>query len=261
MIIVKSPAEVLRMKKAGKFLGDILEQLRDQVRPGIMTKELDAWIDERIRAVGGIPSFLGYRGYPAATCISVNDEVVHGIPSSRRLEEGDIVGIDVGLYIDGFHADAARSFAVGDVDPRVQAMIDTAREAFFAGIANARAGKRVGDISHAVQTCVENAGCSVVRTLIGHGIGRNMHEAPDVPNFGSAGRGPRLSAGMALAVEPMINLGAPEVVQLDDGWTMVTEDGSPSAHYENTVVVQREGPPLILTEDCGCRVRGEMGFE
>lgn len=251
MITIKSSAEILRMQKAGRYLGEILDQLRDRVRPGIMTKELDAWIAGRIAAVGAKPSFLGYRGYPAATCISVNDEVVHGIPSERVLRDGDLVGVDVGLYLDGFHADAARSFGVGSVSPEVQKLMDTARAAFFAGVRQAVAGNRIGDISHAVQARVEQDGFSVVRSLIGHGIGREMHESPDVPNFGKAGHGPRLSAGMALAVEPMINLGGYGVEQLSDGWTIVTEDESPSAHYENTIVVRPEGLPLILTEDCG----------
>ena len=248
MIVVKGPKEIVRMQESGRILADILEELQDRVKPGIMTKEIDALIDRRIAKAGATPSFKGYQGFPAAACISVNEQVVHGIPDNRRLLPGDIVGVDIGACLHGYHADAARTYAVGAISDTAQRLIDTARAAFFAGIEQAQNGKRIGDIGHAVQATVESAGFSVVYALTGHGIGQDLHEDPSVPNFGRRGRGPRLTPGMALAIEPMINVSGPDVVQLEDGWTVVTRDGSLSAHYENTVVVREEGPPMVLTE-------------
>lgn len=248
MIPIKSARELAIMKESGALLARILADVEQQVRPGVTTGALNAWIEQRILDGGARPSFKGYRGYPAAACISVNDEVVHGIPSfDRTLSEGDIVGVDVGTCLHGYHADAARTFPVGEISDLAKRLIETARKSFFEGISHAVAGGRIGDIGNAVQAAVERDGFSVVRALTGHGIGGNMHEEPDIPNYGRAGKGPRLRAGMVLAVEPMVNAGEWEVRMLTDGWTIVTEDGSLSAHYENTIAVTEEGPPRIFT--------------
>lgn len=248
MIPIKSARELAFIKEAGALLGNILAAVEKQVSPGVTTGAINAWIEQRIAEGGARPSFKGYRGFPAAACISVNDEVVHGIPSyDRVLKEGDIVGIDVGACLHGYHADAARTFAVGEISDLARRLIESAKNSFFKGIARAVAGGRVGDIGNAVQSAVENDGFSVVRALTGHGIGGSVHEEPDIPNYGSAGKGPRLRAGMVLAVEPMVNAGGYGVKMLSDGWTIVTEDGSLSAHYENTIAVTEDGPPLILT--------------
>lgn len=248
MIPIKSARELALIKEAGKLLGDILEAVQTQVRPGATTGQLNDWIEQRIVQGGGRPSFKGYRGFPAAACVSVNEEVVHGIPSYQRvLKEGDIVGIDVGTCMHGYHADAARTYAVGEVSDLAKRLIESAKNGFFAGIARALANGRIGDIGYAVQCAVERDGFSVVRALTGHGIGGNVHEEPDIPNYGRPGKGPRLRAGMVLAVEPMVNAGTCEVHMLSDGWTIVTADASLSTHYENTIAVTEESEPVILT--------------
>ncbi|WP_324717005.1 type I methionyl aminopeptidase [Carboxydochorda subterranea] len=246
MIVIKRPDELRRMREAGRVVARVLLEIEKRVRPGVTTGELDRFAEEFIRAAGGEPSFKGYRGYPASICTSVNEEVVHGIPSGRRLEEGDIVSVDVGVLLDGFHGDAARTFAVGEVDPRTRRLLEVTERALEAGIATAREGNRISDIGHAVQRVVEGAGFSVVRDFVGHGIGRQMHEDPQVPNFGVPGRGPRLLRGMTIAIEPMVNAGAPDVTILEDHWTAVTVDGSRSAHFEHTVAISEDGP-VILT--------------
>lgn len=248
MIPVKSERELTLMERSGALLGRILKEVGSVIKPGVTTATVDAWIEKRIAEGGAQPSFKGYRGFPAAACISVNDEVVHGIPSPKRvLHEGDIVGIDVGVCLHGYHTDAARTFAVGAVSAEAKRLMEVTRQSFFEGVARAVAGARIGDIGHAVQTYVEKEGFSVVRALTGHGIGGNVHEEPDIPNYGREGKGPRIQPGMTLAVEPMVNAGGHDVRMLPDGWTIVTEDGSLSAHYENTIAITENGPPRILT--------------
>ncbi|WAM32443.1 type I methionyl aminopeptidase [Caldicellulosiruptor naganoensis] len=246
MITIKSEAELDSMRCAGKIVANVLKELEKIIRPGITTKELDEFAEEYIIKNGGIPSFKGLYGYPASICTSVNDEVVHGIPSMRRLESGDIISIDVGVCVDGLHADAARTFAVGEISETAKLLIKTTEESFFEGIKNAVAGKRVGDISNSIQRYVESRGFSVVRDLVGHGIGRKFHESPQVPNFGKAGVGIRLIKNMTLAIEPMVNEGTFRVYTAEDGWTVKTLDGKLSAHYENTIVIT-EGLPEIIT--------------
>ncbi|MGB3941903.1 MAG: type I methionyl aminopeptidase [Candidatus Manganitrophaceae bacterium] len=246
MIILKSTEEVAKIAKASRIVAESLEALRVYIKPGMTTKELDRFVDGQIRERGGIPAFKGYRNYPATLCISVNDEVVHGIPSNRVIKEGDIVGLDLGAIYEGFYGDAAVTVPVGEVTPDAMRLIEVARESLLAGIEQACEGKRLSDISHAVQSCVEKAGFSVVTDFVGHGIGRSLHEEPQIPNFGPPGRGPRLKEGMVLAIEPMVNMGKSTVRVLDDRWTAVTEDGSLSAHFEHTIAVTKEGP-VILT--------------
>ena len=234
------------MMEAGRITGEALLLAREHVREGVSTKELDTIIRTHIEKSGAKPSFLGYNGFPASACISVNDEVIHGIPSKNRiLREGDIVKIDVGAFYKGFHGDSARTIAVGNVSDEAKRLIEVTRQSFFDGVAAVKTGNRIGDVGNAIQSRVENAGFSVVKKYIGHGIGKALHEAPDVPNFGTAGRGVRLCAGMALAIEPMVNVGTSEVYELPDGWTVKTRDGSLSAHYENTIALTSEG--LIIT--------------
>lgn len=234
------------MMEAGRITGEALLLAREHVREGVSTKELDTIIRTHIEKSGAMPSFLGYNGFPASACISVNDEVIHGIPSKNRiLREGDIVKIDVGAFYKGFHGDSARTIAVGNVSDEAKRLIEVTRQSFFDGVAAVKTGNRIGDVGNAIQSRVENAGFSVVKKYIGHGIGKALHEAPDVPNFGTAGRGVRLCAGMALAIEPMVNVGTSEVYELPDGWTVKTRDGSLSAHYENTIALTSEG--VIIT--------------
>ena len=248
MIQVKNSAQLAAMKEAGRITGEALLVARDHVRPGISTKELDTVIRSYIEKCGAKPSFLGYAGFPGSACISINDEVIHGIPSKTRfLEEGDIVKIDVGAYINGFHGDSARTIPVGRVSKEAETLIKATRESFFAGVAKANAGNRIGDIGNAIEECVLGYGYSVVRRYIGHGVGHELHEQPDVPNYGTAGRGVRLCNGMTLAIEPMVNIGTHEVVEMNDGWTVKTADGSLSAHYENTIALTPDGV-IILTE-------------
>ncbi|BCS80856.1 type I methionyl aminopeptidase [Anaerocellum diazotrophicum] len=245
MITIKSEAELDSMRAAGRIVAMVLKELEKLIRPGITTKELDEFAEEYIIKNGGIPSFKGLYGYPASICTSVNDEVVHGIPGMRRLEDGDIISIDVGVCVDGLHADAARTFAVGKISETARFLIKVTEESFFEGIKNAVAGKRIGDISNSIQTYVESRGFSVVRDLVGHGIGRKFHESPQVPNFGKAGVGIRLIKNMTLAVEPMVNEGSYKVYTDKDGWTVKTIDGRLSAHYENTIIITESLPEII----------------
>ena len=246
MIPIKNDREISMMRRACKITAAARALAGDMVRPGVTTKEIDKAVHDFIVSQGATPSFLNYSGYPASACISVNQTVIHGIPDSRVLKEGDIVSIDVGAFWGGFHGDCAATFACGEVSPEAQKLIDVTKQSFFEGIKFARQGCRVSDIGSAVQTYVESNGFSVVRDFIGHGVGANLHEAPEVPNFGRPGRGPRLIKGMTIAVEPMVNMGAFGVRVLSDGWTTVTADGSLSAHYENTVLIT-DGEPEILT--------------
>jgi len=245
---VKSPQEIAIMRDAGVIVGQVLEMLREAAQPGVSTAELDKLAEGEIRKRKAVPAFLGYRGYSATLCASVNDEVVHGIPSpKRKLKAGDIIGLDLGCILKGFYADAAVTVPVGKVAKDVSDLIETTRESLYKGIEQMWPGKRVGDISHAVQSAVEIKGFSVVRAFVGHGVGRQLHESPAVPNYVKPGTGPRLVEGMVLAIEPMVNQGGPDVKILEDGWTAVTCDGSWSAHFEHSVAVTDQGPK-ILTE-------------
>ena len=247
MITVKSEADLIKMRVACKITGDTLKMIEDYVRPGVSTKELDEIIEDFIRKNGGTPNFKHLYGFPASACISVDDVVVHGIPSARKLVEGEIVSIDVGAAYGGFNGDAARTFAVGKISEEKQRLIDVTRQSFFEGIKHAKAGRRLGDMSHAIQSYVEANGFSVVRAMSGHGIGRRVHEDPNIPNFGAAGSGVLLKSVYTLAVEPMVNAGTFKVfIDNGDGWTCRTLDGMPSAHYENTILVTN-GQPEILT--------------
>ena len=247
MIQLKNSLQIKDMKEAGRITGEALLVAREHVREGISTYELDRLIREHIERSGAKPSFLGYGGFPASACISINDEVIHGIPSKKRiLQDGDIVKVDVGAFYRGFHGDAARTIPVGKVSAEALKLIEVTRNSFFDGVSALNVGGRIGDVGSAIQTTVEKNGFSVVKKYIGHGVGRELHESPDVPNFGTAGRGVRLCAGMTLAIEPMVNVGGPEVYELADGWTVKTRDGSLSAHYENTVALTSEGV-MILT--------------
>lgn len=245
MVYLRDRTEIEAIRAAAQIVGRTLRTLQAAVRPGITTRELDRLAEDYIRSQGGEPAFKGYRGFPATICPSVNDEVVHAIPGDVVLNEGDIVGLDVGVRKDGYYADAAITVPVGPIGPEVQRLLDVTRDSLMAGIAQARAGNRIGDISHAIQSHVEQHGLSVVRALVGHGIGREMHEEPQVPNYGPPARGPRLMAGQVIAIEPMVNIGGPEVVTRSDGWTVATRDGSLSAHFEHTVAVGAEGPEVL----------------
>lgn len=236
------------MREAGRITAQALVAAREKVKEGVSTYELDQVIRNTIERAGAKPSFLGYAGFPGSACISINDEVIHGIPSKTRiLQEGDIVKIDVGAYYKGFHGDSARTIPVGKVSEEANRLIEATEKSFWAGVANAKAGNRVGDIGNAIESCVKEYGYSVVRRYIGHGVGHELHEAPDVPNFGTAGRGVRLCNGMVIAVEPMVNVGTHDVKEMGDGWTVKTADGKLSAHYENTIAITAEGV-LVLTE-------------
>jgi len=247
VIVCRSAAELARMREAGRLVGEVLTELASKVAPGVTTAELDELAERRILSAGATPAFKGYHGYPATICTSVNDEVIHGIPSSRRvLAEGDIVSIDVGVSLGGYFGDSAITLPVGRVSEEAATLLRVTEEALYKAIERARPGGRVSDIGHAVQQHVEAYGFSVVREFVGHGIGQQMHEEPQVPNYGEAGRGPRLAEGMVLAIEPMVNAGKPAVKVLADGWTAVTKDGRLSAHFEHTVAVTA-GEPWILT--------------
>ena len=247
MIQVKNPDQIKAMREAGRITGEAILVAEEMIREGVTTKQIDEKIRQYIEKCGAKPSFLGYAGFPGSACISVNDEIIHGIPSAKRvLHEGDIVKIDVGAYIGGFHGDSANTFGVGRISEEAQRLIDVTRQSFEAAVKALEATNvRIGDIGNAIQTHVEKNGYSVVRQYIGHGIGRDLHEQPDVPNFGTAGRGLRLTRGMTIAIEPMVNAGSYEVRQCADGWTVVTLDGSLSAHYEHTVALTEEGPILL----------------
>lgn len=246
MIPIKSPREISLMRRAGRITAAARALAGKMVLPGVTTREIDQAVYRFIKSQGAVPSFLHYNGFPGSICISVNDQVIHGIPGNRRLREGDIVSIDVGACIDGFHGDCADTFPCGHVSEEAKHLIAVTRQSFYEGIAYAKPGNRVFDISHGVQTYVEQHGCSVVRDYVGHGVGAHLHEAPEVPNFGPPGRGVRLFPGMTLAVEPMVNAGDYKIRRLGDGWTVVTRDGSLSAHYENTILIT-EGEAEILT--------------
>lgn len=244
MITLKNPEQVAKMREAGHILEDVIEEVCAAVEPGVTTKHLSQLADRLIRKAGAVPSFLGYQGFPDALCTSVNQYVVHGIPNNHPLQEGSIVGLDIGLILDGWQSDMARTVPVGTIAPDVQRLIDVTKQCFFEALKVCRAGMRLGDIGHAVQAYAEGHGYSVVRPLCGHGIGRAMHEDPEVPNYGTPGRGFRLRPGMTIAIEPMINAGAHDVVM--DGWDVYTADGELSAHYENTVLITA-GEPEVLT--------------
>jgi len=252
-IEIKTPEQIAAMREAGLVVARTLRVLTDAVRPGITTADLDALAEAEIRAAGAIPSFKGYHGYPATICTSVNDEIVHGIPSPRRsLREGDIISIDCGAIVGGWHGDAAVTVGVGAISAGDAALLEACETALWHGLAQARAGGRLGDISHAVETSVARSGrYGVVEEYTGHGIGSAMHMDPPVPNYGRASRGPRLRPGMALAIEPMVMRGGPETIQLDDGWTVVTADGSRAAHFEHTVAITGDGPWVLTAEDGG----------
>lgn len=245
MIFLKSPEEIEKMARVGRIVAEVLGALKEVAAIGATTKEIEVFADERIRALGGVPAFKGYRGYPASVCTSVNEQVVHGIPSSRTLKDGDILSIDIGAYLDGFYGDSAITVPVGTVDRESADLIRVTEEALYLGIESAVEGNRLYDISAAIQRHVEENGFSVVRLFVGHGIGRELHEEPQVPNYGMPGRGPRLKRGMTLAIEPMVNAGNHEVIVLDDGWTAVTKDGKKSAHFEHTVVVTLDKPRIL----------------
>ncbi len=245
MIIRKSPAEIEKMAKAGLVLVATLDLLESSIRAGVSTAELDEIAERFIRSHGATPTFKGYRGFPASICASPNAMIVHGIPGPYRLEGGDIISVDVGVTLDGWVADAARTFPVGEIDPGARGLLEATVRSLHAGAAQCLPGKRVGDVSHAIQKEVEGAGLSVVRSLVGHGVGRNMHEDPQVPNYGRAGRGPLLEEGMVLAVEPMTTAGRPAVRIASDNWAIYTEDGSLAAHFEFTVAVTAEGPRVL----------------
>lgn len=251
MITIKSRTEIELMKKAGEITAIAHKLIEDAIRPGITTLELDRIAEEFILKNGAIPSFKGYQGipgapdYPASTCISVNNEVVHGIPGLRTLKDGDIVSIDIGVYCNGFHGDAARTHPVGNVSKEAMRLIEVTRQSFYEGIRHAGEGKRIIDISAAIQDYVEKNGYSIVREYVGHGIGEEMHELPQIPNYRTKERGPRLEKGMTLAIEPMVNKGRPGVKLLDNKWTVVTQDGSLSAHYENTIAITGSDPEIL----------------
>lgn len=235
------------MRESGQVTGKILRDLEDIIKPGVSTKDIDRFVEDTIKKNGMIPTFKGYGGFPASACVSINEEVVHGIPSKKRkLREGDIVSVDVGSTYKGYVSDAARTYAVGKVKPEAQRLIDAAKDSFFEGLKFCRVGYRLSDISHAIQEKVESEGFGVIRDFVGHGVGRKMHEEPQIPNYGKAGRGPRLAKGMVFAIEPMITEGTYEVETLFDNWTVVTLDGKMAAHYENTVVIT-DGEPELLT--------------
>ena len=247
MVIRKSKNEIEKMRASGQIVARVLKRLSEIVQPGITTRDLDAEAERLIRAAGAMPTFKGYNGYPASICASINDEVVHGIPSSRKLREGDIIGVDCGATYRGYVGDAAVTLAVGKISGELQKLMEVTRESLFQAIAKCRIGNRLGDVCHAVEAHVVPLGYSVVRNFCGHGIGRAMHEDPQVPNYGKPGTGPVLREGWVIAIEPMVNIGRHDVKVLSDGWTVITLDGRPSAHFEHTVAITADGPQ-ILTE-------------
>ena len=247
MIILKTSEEIELIFRAGQIVAECHKLLIQEIKPGMTTQALDALTETCIRDLGGIPAFKGYRNYPKSLCASINEEVVHGIPSGRVLKDGDIIGLDVGAIVEGFYGDGAVTVSIGEVKPSVHKLIQVTKEALQIGLERAVVGNRLSDISSAIQVYVEKHGFTVVRDFVGHGIGRQLHEEPQVPNYGKPGQGPRLKPGMALAIEPMVNMGGPGVRVLDDGWTAVTSDGSLSAHFEHTISIEPEGPPRVLT--------------
>ena len=247
MITLKSEHEIELMRRAGKITAAARALARDMVKPGVTTQQIDKAVYHFIKSQGATPSFLNYNGYPASVCVSVNDEIIHGIPGKRMLKEGDIVSVDVGAYIGGFHGDCAGTYPCGQVSDQALDLIRVTQQSCFEGVKFAGEGYRLSDISHAVQEYVESHGYSVVREYVGHGIGRRMHESPEVPNFGNPGHGPRLLRGMTIAVEPMVNAGSAAIRQMSDGWTVKTADGRNAAHYENTILIT-DGDPELLTD-------------
>jgi methionyl aminopeptidase len=245
MIIIKSPREIEQLKKSNTMVAEVFEKLKTMIAPGITTKELDQVAEEYILSKGAQPAFKGYRGFPATLCISINEEVVHGIPSQRRLKEGDIVSLDVGVNFVGYYGDAALTLPVGEVDPEAKKLLGVTEKALYIGIEKAKVGNRLFDISYAIQRWVESQGFSVVRDFVGHGIGKDLHEEPQVPNFGAPHQGPRLEKGMVFALEPMVNEGTFEVRVLPDGWTVVTADGKRSAHFEHTIAITDDGAEIL----------------
>jgi len=245
MINLRTKEEIEKLRRSNRLVAQALLKVREAIRPGVRTAELDRIAEETIRRGGGRPAFKGYRGYPANLCVSVNEEVVHGIPGPRRLEEGDIVSLDLGVLMDGYYGDAAITVPVGEVSEEAKKLIEVTEEALHKGIEKARVGNRLYDISHAIQSWVESFGFSVVRDFVGHGIGRQLHEEPQVPNFGPPNQGPRLMVGLVLAIEPMVNAGGWQVRVREDGWTVVTADGSLSAHFEHTIAITEDGPDIL----------------
>jgi methionyl aminopeptidase len=251
MIIYKTPQEIAAMRTSNQIVARILGELKALVRPGVKTRDLDAFAENRTREMGATPAFKGYRGYPASLCTSVNEEIIHGIPSSRVLKDGDIIGLDFGVLFEGFYGDAAVTVPVGEISPQTQRLIAVAETAFFKGIAQMKMGNRISDISHAIQVYVESKGFSVIRSFVGHGIGYSLHEEPQVPNFGPPGRGPKIKEGLTLAIEPMIAMGNWEEEVLGDGWTAVTKDKSLSAHFEHTVAMTAGGVEILSLDKAG----------
>jgi len=245
MIILKSKSEIEKMAMACHIVAEVLQDLVRVVRPGLTTLELDALAERSIHTRGGVPAFKGYRGFPNTLCVALNEQVVHGIPSKRRLRAGDIIGLDLGAKWEGYYGDAAVTVPVGQIPSNTECLLTTAREGLDVGIKEVSPGKHLSDVSHAIQRYAETRGYSVVRAFVGHGVGTALHEEPQVPNFGPPGRGPRLKAGMVLAIEPMVNIGGADVEILDDGWTVVTADGQLSAHFEHTVAITDEGPQIL----------------
>lgn len=245
MIIIKARDEIKKMRAACAIVAGALEAIREVVKPGVTTEELDRFAERYIRKSGGIPAFKGYMGYPKTLCASINEVVIHGIPSSRALKEGDIIGLDLGAVVDGYFGDAAVTLPVGEISEEVRKLVEVTEASLYKGIEQAVPGNRISDISNAVQTHAESFGYSVVRDYVGHGVGRHLHEDPQIPNFGPPGSGPKLKAGMTLAIEPMINMGVSQTVVLGDGWTAITLDRKPSAHFEHTVAVTDNGPEIL----------------
>ena len=245
MIILKSDRELAYMRDAGKIVAETLVELKDAVKPGVSTLELDKIAEKYITSCGAKPAFKGYHGFPSTICASVNEEVVHGIPGSRKLKNKDIISVDVGALINGYNSDSGKTFAVGVLETDIQKLLEVTEQSLLAGIEQAMVGNRLGDVSHAIGSCAESHGYGVVRDYVGHGIGRNMHEDPQIPNYGIPGRGPRLKSGMTLAIEPMINLGTHEVKTLSDGWTVVTKDNKPSAHFEHTIAITDDKTEIL----------------
>ena len=249
MIYIRSLEEVEKIRESNRIVAETLALLGNAIKAGISTLALDKLAEEYIRSQGARPAFKGYNGFPASICASIEEQVVHGIPSQRELQDGEIIGIDVGALKNGYYGDAAFTFAVGQVDETRQRLMRTTEDSLYKGIEKARAGNHLSDIGHAIQTHVESHGFSVVRSLVGHGIGTQLHEAPEVPNYGNPGRGPELKPGMCLAIEPMVNVGTFEVESLEDGWTIITVDRKPSAHYEHTIAITENGPIILSTRE------------